>query len=212
MQKHRWASGAERGNWVTPPPTVEPLRVMKTSCDTVNDARKKETKLLSCVTSLKCGLCMWLLSIYGSNMRMWWWGGVYYCDRKCKNTHAQTWVRSAVTTPLIRERLASFIIQRYTLPLHPSPRLLRVLDSEWVIQTDERTQDGGRKRWVKIDLNTFPPQKNPASPHWLISDSEKEKWFLINEMPHLHLAGDMPTDPPPHPPPKWQDGKRKRRS
>lgn len=52
------------------PPTVEPLRVMKTGCDTVNDARKKETKPLSHVTSLKCGLCTWLLSIYGSNMRM----------------------------------------------------------------------------------------------------------------------------------------------
>lgn len=73
-----------------------------------------------------------------------WGGGIYYPDRECTNAHAQTGLRSAVTTPLIRESLASFISQRYMLPPPPSPRLLRVLDSERVIQTDEPTQDGGR--------------------------------------------------------------------
>lgn len=51
---------------------------------------------------------------------------VCVCDQEegggsARTQDAQTGQRSAVTTPLIRERLASLIIQRYVLPL--SPRL-----------------------------------------------------------------------------------------
>lgn len=57
------------------------------------------------------------------------------------HTHRQTGLRSAVTTPLIRERLAS-IIQRYALPPRPSPRLLRVrILSELFRRTSERRME-----------------------------------------------------------------------
>lgn len=65
---------------------------------------------------------MWSLHVVAEHL----WKYVYVIRKgggSARTQDAQTGQRSAVTTPLIRERLASLIIQRYVLPLHPSPRL-----------------------------------------------------------------------------------------